>query len=87
MWTQYNVLSYRITLYFHGYKLAIETYENGLTKWKDKKQKNSNLVVSLLELILTKKTLITLENEILRPIKQPTKKILINKFSMRLLKM
>ena len=29
MWTQYNVLSYRITLYFHGYKLAIETDENG----------------------------------------------------------
>ena len=27
--TQYNVLSYRINLYFHGYKLAIEIDENG----------------------------------------------------------
>ena len=28
METQYNVLSYRIDLYFHNYKLAIETDEN-----------------------------------------------------------
>ena len=27
--TPYNVLSYRIDLYFHGYKLAIEIDENG----------------------------------------------------------
>ena len=27
--TQYNVLSFRINLYFHGYKLAIEIDENG----------------------------------------------------------
>ena len=27
--TQYNVLSYRINLYFHGYKFAIEIDENG----------------------------------------------------------
>ena len=26
---QYNVLSYRTELYFHDYKLAIETDENG----------------------------------------------------------
>ena len=29
MQTQYNVLGYRIELYFHDYKLAIETDENG----------------------------------------------------------
>ena len=31
MQTQYNVLGYRIDLYFHDYKLAIEIDENGLT--------------------------------------------------------
>ena len=42
--TQSNVLSYRIDLYFHDYKLAIEIDENGTaaeiltTKEKDKKQ-------------------------------------------------
>ena len=29
MQTQYNVLGYRIPLYFHDYKLAIEIDENG----------------------------------------------------------
>ena len=29
MQTQYNVLSYRIDLYFHDYKLTIEIDENG----------------------------------------------------------
>ena len=29
MQTQYNVLIYRIDLYFHDYKLAIEIGENG----------------------------------------------------------
>ena len=29
METQYKVLSYRIELYFHDYKLAIEIDENG----------------------------------------------------------
>ena len=29
MQTQYNVLSYRIDLYFHDYKLAIEIDQNG----------------------------------------------------------
>ena len=29
MQTQYKVLSYRIALYFHDYKLAIEINENG----------------------------------------------------------
>ena len=29
MQTQYNVLSYRIDLYFHDYKLAIKIAKNG----------------------------------------------------------
>ena len=68
MQAQYNVLSYRITLFCHGYKVAIKIDETGhsdteilITKQKDKKQQNKNLVVSLLQLILTKKTLIFLK--------------------------
>ena len=65
--TQYNVLSYRIDLYCYDYKLAIEIDENEHSdrniddKIKYKKQYNKNLVVSLLEWILTKKTVIFLE--------------------------
>ena len=33
MKTQYNVLGYRIYLYFHDYKLAIENNENGHNDW------------------------------------------------------
>ena len=67
MQTQYNLLGYRIDLYFHDYKRAIEIDEYG---WNDRsigyeierqKQQNKNLVLSLLELILTKKNLILLE--------------------------
>ena len=29
MQTQYNVLGYRVDLYFHDYKLAIEVHDNG----------------------------------------------------------
>ena len=29
MQMQYNILNYRIDLYFNDYKLAIEIYENG----------------------------------------------------------
>ena len=68
MQAQYNVLSYRITSFCHGYKVAIKIDETGtvdteilITKQKDKKQQNKNLVVSLLQLILTKKTLIFLK--------------------------
>ena len=67
MQTQYNLLGYRNDLYFHDYKRAIEIDEYG---WNDRsisyeierqKQQNKNLVLSLLELILTKKNLILLE--------------------------
>ena len=43
MQTQYTVLSYRIDLYFHDYKLAIEIDENGhsnrTTDYEIKRQK------------------------------------------------
>ena len=67
MQTQYNLLGYRNDLYFHDYKRAIEIDEYG---WNDRsifyeierqKQQNKNLILSLLELILTKKNLILLE--------------------------
>ena len=44
MQTQYNILGYRIDLYFHDYKFAIEIDENGHSdrntdyEMKDKKQ-------------------------------------------------
>ena len=44
MLTQHSVLSYRIDLYFHDYRLAIEVDEYGhndrllIMKYKDKKQ-------------------------------------------------
>ena len=63
MQTQYIVLSYRIDLYFHDYKLTIEIDENGHSNrnidYKIKRQKaiNKNLIASVLELILTKNNL------------------------------
>ena len=62
---QYSKLGYRIDLYFHYYKLAIEIDENGHSdrniEYEIKKQQNNNLVVNLLELIIPKKTLIFLK--------------------------
>ena len=58
--TQCNALGYRIDLYYHDYKLAIETDENRHDSrnidYKIKRQKTI-----LLELVLTKKTLIFLQ--------------------------
>ena len=60
MQTQYSVLGYRIDLYFHKYKLAIEVdeldmlIEISIMKLKDKKHQKENLIVYLLELILMK---------------------------------
>ena len=67
MQVQYNVLSDRIDLYFHDYKLAIEIDENGHSDrnidYEIKRQKSieQELGCSLLDLILTKKNLIFLE--------------------------
>ena len=52
--TQYNVLSYRIDLYFYDYKLAIEVDENDRNIDDNIKRQ----IVNLLELILTANTLI-----------------------------
>ena len=60
--TVYSLLGYKIDLNFHDYKLATEIDENGHSyrdiDYKMKKQKalDKNLVASLLELILTKKS-------------------------------
>ena len=68
MQTQYSVLGYKIDLYFHDYKSAIEIDEYGHNgknidyEIKRKKQQNKNFVATLLELILKKKkTLIFLK--------------------------
>ena len=61
MKTQYIVLDYRINLYFHDYKLAIEicandhSDRNTVYNTKGKKKKNKNLDVGSLELIPEKK--------------------------------
>ena len=50
MQTQYNVLGYRIDLYFHDSKLAIEIDKNGHSDRNidySRRQKKKNLVVSL----------------------------------------
>ena len=62
MQTQYNVLSYRIDLYFPDYKLAIETDENGHSDGSiDYEIKRHSHTVNLLELIVLKWTLMFLE--------------------------
>ena len=69
METQHCVLGYKIDLYFYDLQLQLakklmkmDTVTAILTtKQKDKKQQSKNLIVSLLELILKKKTLICLE--------------------------
>ena len=61
MQTQQSLPSYRIELYFHDYKVAIEIDENGHSdrkidyKIKDKKKQKKNLVLGLLELILARR--------------------------------
>ena len=63
MQTQYRVLDYRVDLYFHKYKLAIEVDELGNTnrninnEIERQKALEKELNVYLLELILMKKIL------------------------------
>ena len=67
MQIQYSVLGYKIDLYFHQYKLAIEVDELGHNNknidYEIQRQKSieKNLVLCLLELILMKKILIFLK--------------------------
>ena len=58
--TEYSVLNYRIDLYFHKFKLAIEIDEFGHSNGNigyeiQRKKKEKSLVVNLLELMLMKK--------------------------------
>ena len=63
MQNQYSALDYRIDLYFHKHKIAIEVDKLGhadinlVMKLKDKKRQKKNLILCLLELILMKKKL------------------------------
>ena len=67
MQTQYNVLSFRINLHFHDYKLAKETDETGHSNrnidYEINRQKTieQELGCKSIRLVLTKKTLILLE--------------------------
>ena len=91
--TQYNVLNYRIDLYFHDYKLAIKTDENGHSNknidYKIKRQKAIEQVLSckFIRIDPDKEDydIFRAINEIFRHNKQSTKKTLIYKISTRLL--
>ena len=67
MQTQYSVLEYKIDVYFHDYKLAIEVDEKGHKvrsidhEIKRPKALAKNLILNLLKLILMKKILIFLK--------------------------
>ena len=68
MQTQYHVLGHKIDSYFHDYTLAIEIDENehsdrnvGCEVKRQKTIEQELGLLSFLELILTKKTLIFLE--------------------------
>ena len=86
MQTQYNVLSYRIELYFHDYKLTIEVDENGHSDrnidYELKRQKaiEQELGCKYIRIDPRKEDfeIFRAINEIFRHIKQSTKKTLIN---------
>ena len=65
MQTQYNVLGYRIDIYFHDYKLAIEVDEKGHKdrsidhEIKRQKDKEKDLSSQFIRINLMKKNLIT----------------------------
>ena len=90
---QYNVLSYRIDLCFHNYKLAIEVDENGHSdrnidyEIKIQKASKQELGCTFIRINPDKEdfNIFRTVNEIFRQKKQSTKKTLINKISMRLL--
>ena len=94
MQTQYNDLGYSIDIYFHDYKLAIETDENGHSDrnidYKIKRQKpiEQKLVCKFIRTDLDKEDfdIFRTINEIFKHIKQSTKKTLVNKISTRLLR-
>ena len=89
MQTKYNVLSYRIDLHFHDYKLAIEIDEKEhsnkiLTAKSKEKAIEQELDCKFIRIDSEKEDfdLFKTINEIFRYIKLSTKKTLINKISM-----
>ena len=93
METQNNVLDYTIDLYFHEYKLAIETDENGHSdrnidsEIKRQKSIEQELVCKFIKIDPNKEDfdIFRAINEIFRHFKQSTKKTLMNKIPSRLL--
>ena len=93
--TQYNVLGYRIDLYFQDYKLTIEIDGNGLSEknvaYEIKRQIaiEQQLGCMFIRIDTDKKDFDIFDDifEVFRHIKQLTKKTLINKISMRLLEL
>ena len=95
MQTQYNVLSDRIDLYFHDYKLSIEIDKNGPSdtnidcEIKRQKSIEKELGCNFIRIVPEKEYFdifsFRATNEIFTDIKQSTKKPLINKISTRLL--
>ena len=93
MQVQYNILSDRIDLYFHDYKLAIEIDENGHSDrnidYEIKRQKSieQELGCKFIRFDSDKEEfdIFRAINEIFRNIKQSANKNLIKKMSMRLL--
>ena len=92
---QYNFLSYRIDLYFHEYKFAIECDENGHSdididyEIKTQKAIEQELGCKFIRIDPGKEDfdIFRAINEIFRHIKQSTKKALINKMLRRLLRL
>ena len=84
IWKQYNVLRYRIDLYFHDHKLAIEIDENGHSDRKFERQKamRQEIVCNFIRVDPVKEDydIFRATNEILRHIKQSFKKTLTEKF-------
>ena len=95
MQTQYSVLGYRIDLYFHDYKFAIEVEEKG---YKDlninheiqrRKALEKKLSCKIIRIDPDKEYLNIFKtiNEIHRHIKKSTKKSLIDEFLNKLLRL
>ena len=93
MQSEYSVLSYRVDLYFHDYKLAIEVDEfdncerdNNNEEKRDKELKEE-LVSKFIRINPDEENFIInkIISEIHRHIKQSSKNLLTNKISRRLL--
>ena len=90
MQTHYNTLIYRIELYFHDHKLAIEIDENGYsnrtTDYEIKSQRtiDQKLGCTFIRIDSYKEDfdIFKTANEIFRNIKQSTKKTLKTKFQL-----